>query len=82
MAYALAVIIGIALAVSLPGLGIVVLFVYVCLYAWESRRLKNHLQLNDWRWEHDIASLRRAAYAYKSGSGVSFLRPRRFHGRR
>jgi hypothetical protein len=82
MANALAVILGIALAVALPGWGVFMLIAYACLCAWETRRLKNRLQLNDWRWEHDLASLRRAAYAYRAGSGASFLRPRRFHGRR
>ena len=43
MANALAVILGIALAVALPGWGVFMLIAYACLCAWETRRLKNRL---------------------------------------
>ena len=76
------VVVGVILAAYLPLWGIVVLVAYSLMCAREARRLKNFQQLNDWNWEHDLASLRRAAYRLRRDSSVSFLRPRKFHGRR
>ena len=63
----------------LPAEGIFLLVVFSVLCARESTRLKKRKQLEDWRWELDLASLRRSTYAYKAGEKPVFLRPRRFY---
>ena len=63
----------------LPAGGIFLLVVCALLCARESKRLQKLSQLDDWRWEVDLAGLRRSAYAYKTGKKPVFLRPRRFY---
>ena len=81
---ALSVVLGIVFALALPGWGVLILIAYAAMCALETHRLKKCSQVNDWRWEHDLASLRRAAYAYdfRTGARASFQRPRRFYGLR
>ena len=81
---ALSVVLGIIFALVLPGWGVMILIAYAAMCAWETHRLKNCSQVNDWRWEHDLASLRRAACAYdfRTGTRAGFLRARRFYGLR
>ncbi|MBT3350154.1 MAG: hypothetical protein HOC91_18390 [Nitrospinaceae bacterium] len=75
----LAAALGIFGVLMLPTGGIFLLMVCALLCARESHRLRNLSQLDDWRWEVDLAGLRRAAYAYKAGKKSVFLRPRRFY---
>ena len=75
----LSVVLGLIFLLILPGWGVALVIAYAAMCAWESGRLRTRLQVNDWRWEHDLASLRRAAYRFGKGPGTGFLRPRKYH---
>jgi hypothetical protein len=72
--------IGIALMVIFPLWAIVLIAVFSVLCARESRRLRTSSQLTDLRWEHDLVSIKRAAFNFRPDAAASFHRPRRMYG--